>query len=132
MFYADDERISAEVSFCGNNHRAAVALSDPDFFVRPMINVNTFSFNTGRKGVAAWGRFPNVFLSFFLCMQVKRALNLVQMMRSEGIAPTEITYNVVFRLCGLGGCWAMGLELMTMMEVTSPHPFLRHADWKCV
>lgn len=51
--------------------------------------------------------------------QVKRALNLVQMMRSEGIAPTEITYNVVLRLCGLGGCWAMGLELMGMMEVNA-------------
>ena len=48
---------------------------------------------------------------------MKRALNLVQMMRSEGVAPTEITYNVVLRLCGLGGCWAMGLELLGMMEV---------------
>lgn len=56
-------------------------------------------------------------------LQVKRALNLVQMMRSEGIAPTEFTYNVVFRLCGLGGSWAMGLELMSMMEV-SFFPFL--------
>lgn len=49
--------------------------------------------------------------------QVKRALGLVQMMRSEGLAPTEITYNILLRLCGLGGCWAMGLELMGMMEV---------------
>lgn len=51
--------------------------------------------------------------------QVKRALGLVQMMRSEGLAPTEITYNILLRLCGLGGCWAMGLELMGMMEVRS-------------
>ena len=57
------------------------------------------------------------FVPCLLPLQVKRALNLVQMMRSEGVAPTEITYNVVLRLCGLGGCWAMGLELLGMMEV---------------
>lgn len=45
-------------------------------------------------------------------------MGLVQMMRSEGLAPTEITYNILLRLCGLGGCWAMGLELMGMMEVS--------------
>lgn len=50
--------------------------------------------------------------------QVKRALGLVQMMRSDGLAPTEITYNTLLRLCGLGGCWAMGMELMGMMEVS--------------
>lgn len=44
------------------------------------------------------------------------------MMRSEGVAPTEITYNVVLRLCGLGGCWAMGLELLGMMEVWRSMP----------
>lgn len=57
-----------------------------------------------------------------LTEQVKRALGLVQMMRSEGLAPTEITYNILLRLCGLGGCWAMGLELMGMMEVGFAFP----------
>ncbi|CBJ32428.1 conserved unknown protein [Ectocarpus siliculosus] len=56
---------------------------------------------------------------------VKRALGLVQMMRSEGLAPTAITYNVLLRLCGLGGCWATGLELMGMMEDEgiTPNPY---------
>lgn len=49
--------------------------------------------------------------------QVKRALNLVQMMRCEGLVPTGVTHNILLRLCGLGGCWATGLELMAMMEV---------------
>jgi pentatricopeptide repeat protein len=42
----------------------------------------------------------------------RRALDLLDEMRENGIAPNDITYSVVIAACGNGGQWERALELL--------------------
>eukprot|EP00904_Undaria_pinnatifida_P012907 jgi/Undpi1/8747/HiC_scaffold_25.g11209.m1 len=117
------EMRDAEMDIALVHYRAAVTACS---LTRQLAGVLPLLEEMNTRGVAADLATYNAAISACTVPKVKRALNLVQMMRSEGVAPTEITYNVVLRLCGLGGCWAMGLELLGMMEDEGLTPNLYH------
>jgi pentatricopeptide repeat domain-containing protein 1 len=47
----------------------------------------------------------------------KRALELLDEMQGNGIAPTEVTYSVAISACGNGGQWRKALGLLELVRI---------------
>jgi pentatricopeptide repeat domain-containing protein 1 len=63
------------------------------------------------------------------CGDWRKALDLLQEMRANGIAPTEVSYSVLIKSCGNSGQWEKALELLDSMrgQGMTPNLFVYNA-----
>jgi pentatricopeptide repeat protein len=55
-------------------------------------------------------------------LRVQRALDILPTLKSRGLEPNEITYNVIMGACGLAGRWKETNELLQAMEQAGLQP----------
>jgi pentatricopeptide repeat protein len=63
------------------------------------------------------GTYPYHHIACAKAKMWKKALELLDEMQQNGIAPTEVTYSVAISACGNGGQWRKALGLLELVSI---------------